>query len=76
VRKTHRAVISHEDRLRGGVGAEIAACIAEHAVEYLDAPLQRIAALDTPVPFSPPLEERFLPNPGRIAAAARELMRY
>ena len=76
VRKTHRAVISHEDRLRGGVGAEIAACIAEHAVEYLDAPLQRIAALDTPVPFSPPLEERFLPNPGRIAAAARKLMRY
>jgi len=76
LRKTHRVVIAHEDRLRGGIGAEIAANIAENAVEQLDAPVARVAALDTPVPFSPPLEARFLPDPARIADAARRLARY
>lgn len=76
LRKTHRVVIAHEDRLRGGIGAEISANLAEHAVEHLDAPIARVAALDTPVPFSPPLEEAFLPNAARIADAARRIARY
>jgi 2-oxoisovalerate dehydrogenase E1 component beta subunit len=76
VRKTSRVVVTHEDRRRGGIGAEIAAEIAEHAVEYLDAPVLRVAALDTPVPFSPPLEENFLPSAAKIADAARRVMKY
>lgn len=76
VRKTSRVVVTHEDRRRGGIGAEIAAEIAEHAVEYLDAPIIRVAALDTPVPFSPPLEENFLPSAAKIAEAVRRVMKY
>ncbi len=76
VRRTHRAVVTHEDRRRGGIGAEIAAEIAEQAVEYLDGPILRVAALDTPVPFSPPLEEFFLPNAEKIADAVRRLARW
>ena len=56
--------------------AEIAALVAEKAFEYLDAPLVRVTAPDTPVPFSPPLEEAFLPGPATLAAAARKLAAY
>ncbi|MBI5836965.1 MAG: alpha-ketoacid dehydrogenase subunit beta [Candidatus Eisenbacteria bacterium] len=76
VRRTHRVVVAHEDRRRGGVGAEIAAEIAEHALEYLDAPVGRVAALDTPVPFSPPLEEFYLPNAAKVLEVARNTARY
>ena len=76
VRKTSRAILLHEDILTGGLGAEIAARIAERAFESLDAPLVRIAAPDTPVPFSPPLEEAFLPNAEKVLEKARWLCRY
>jgi 2-oxoisovalerate dehydrogenase E1 component beta subunit len=58
------------------VGAEIAAFIAEEAFEWLDAPVQRMGGLDTPVPFSPPLEDAYRPDAERIAHAARGLARY
>lgn len=76
VRKTSRAMLLHEDTMTGGLGGELAARIAERAFEYLDAPVVRIAAPDTPVPFSPPLEEAFLPNAAKVAEAARRLCAY
>jgi 2-oxoisovalerate dehydrogenase E1 component beta subunit len=76
VRKTSRAMLLHEDTLTGGIGAELAARIAERAFEYLDAPVVRIAAPDTPVPFSPPLEEAFLPNAEKVLEKARWLCAY
>jgi 2-oxoisovalerate dehydrogenase E1 component beta subunit len=76
VRKTSRALVLHEATLTGGVGGEIAARIAEKAFEHLDAPVVRIAAPDTPVPFSPPLEEAFLPNAALVAERARQLCGY
>jgi len=68
--------VLHEATLTGGVGGEIAARIAEKAFEHLDAPVVRIAAPDTPVPFSPPLEEAFLPNAALVAERARQLCGY
>lgn len=62
VKKTGKALILHEDTLTGGIGAEIAAQIAEHCFEYLDAPVMRCGALDTPVPFAKNLENNFLPK--------------
>ncbi len=76
VRKTSKAILLHEDILSGGIGGEIAARIAEKAFEYLDGPIVRIAAPDTPVPFSPPLEEAFLPNAAKVVETARWLARY
>ena len=76
VKKTNRVLIVHEDTKTGGIGAELAATIADQTFEFLDAPIRRVASLDTPVPYSPPLEEYFLPNPEKIAAAMRELARY
>jgi 2-oxoisovalerate dehydrogenase E1 component beta subunit len=64
VKKTGRALIVHEATKTGGPGGEIAAIIGEHAFEHLDAPIVRVAPPDTPVPYSPPLEEFFLPNAG------------
>ena len=75
VRRTHRALVLHEDTLTGGIGAEIAAWIGEHCFEYLDAPVKRIASLDTPVPFAPTLEANFLPA-GRLPEAIRDLVRW
>jgi 2-oxoisovalerate dehydrogenase E1 component beta subunit len=77
VRKTGKALIVHEDNLTGGIGGEIAALIAEHAFESLDAPVRRLAAPDLPAaPFSDNLEAHFMLNPEKIAAAMRSLAAY
>jgi len=76
VAKTNRAIILHEAPLTGGAGAEFAARIAEKAFDYLDAPIKRVASLDVPTPYSPPLEEYYLPNASKVLAAARELLAY
>ncbi len=76
VRKTSKALVLHEDTRTGGFGAEIAATIAEEAFEELDAPVKRIAAPDTPVPFSPQLEKAFIPQVEDVAAGLRELAAY
>ena len=70
VRKTSKVLVLHEDTHTGGFGAEIAATIAEEAFEHLDAPPRRIAAPDTPVPFSPALERAFIPQVADVAAGA------
>ena len=75
VRKTNRVIILHEDTLTGGIGAEISAWISEHCFRYLDAPIKRVAALDTPIPFAPTLERNFLPR-GRLRGAIEELMSF
>jgi len=76
VKKTGKVLIVHEDTLTGGIGSEIAALIAENVFSYLDAPVRRVAAIDTPVPYAPTLEEYFLPNTEKVLAALRELARY
>ncbi|MGH7490323.1 MAG: alpha-ketoacid dehydrogenase subunit beta, partial [bacterium] len=76
VRKTAKAILLHEDTLTGGLGGEIAARIAEKAFEHLDGPLVRIAAPDTPVPYSPPLEAAFLPSVDKVLDKARWLAAY
>jgi len=76
VTKTARALVLHEDVLTGGFGGEIAAIIAEHHFEALDAPVRRIGAADTPVGYAPVLEEAILPQVDRITSAIRELARY
>ena len=76
VRKTSKVLVLHEDTRTGGFGGEIAATIAEEAFEYLDAPVRRIAAPDTPVPFSPPLEKAFIPQVDDVVAGLRELAEY
>ena len=76
VKKTGRALIVHEATRTGGPGGEIAALIGEYAFEHLDAPIVRVAPPDTPVPYSPPLEEYFLPNASKIADAIRALAEY
>jgi len=77
VRKTGKALVVHEDNLTGGFGAEVAAIIAQEAFEHLDGPVTRLAGPDVPaMPFSPPLEEAFIPGPEKIAAAIRKLAAY
>ena len=76
VRRTSKLLVVHEDTRTGGIAGEIAAVVTDSAFEDLDGPVRRVTSLDTPVPFSPPLEEHFLPNAERIAAAARDLARY
>jgi 2-oxoisovalerate dehydrogenase E1 component beta subunit len=75
-RKTSKVLVLHEDTRTGGFGAEIAATIAEEAFEDLDAPIKRIAAPDSPVPFSPPLEKAFIPQVDDVVAGLRELAEY
>ncbi len=75
VRKTHRALVLYEGTYTAGVGAEIAAWISEHLFEQLDAPVMRVASLDTPVPFNLRLEEAFLPW-GRLPSAIEKLLAY
>ena len=76
VRKTGKALVVHEDTRTGGIAGEIAAIINEEIFEYLDGPVLRVTAPDTPVPYSPPLEEFFLPNKDKIIKAARHLAAY
>jgi 2-oxoisovalerate dehydrogenase E1 component beta subunit len=75
-RKTSKVLVLHEDTRTGGFGGEIAATIAEEAFEDLDAPVRRITAPDTPVPFSPPLEKAFIPQVEDVVAGLRELAEY
>lgn len=76
-RATGKVLIVHEDVLTGGLGGEISAIIAEHAFEYLDAPIRRVAAPDIPaMPYHHAMEDFFMPNREKIAAAARELAAY
>ena len=76
VRKTSKALLLHEDTRTGGMAGELAATIAENVFEYLDGPIVRVTAPDTPVPYSPPLEEAFLPNAEKVVEKARWLYRY
>jgi 2-oxoisovalerate dehydrogenase E1 component beta subunit len=76
VRRTNKLLVVHEDTRTGGIAGEIAALISEIAFDDLDGPIRRVTALDTPVPFSPVLENYFLPNAERVADAARDLARY
>ena len=76
VEKTSKALVLHEDTRTGGFGAEIVATITEEAFEWLDAPVKRIAAPDTPVPFAPPLEKAFIPQVEDVVAGLRELAEY
>ncbi|MBC8085282.1 MAG: dehydrogenase E1 component subunit alpha/beta [Hymenobacter sp.] len=75
VRKNGRVLLLHEDTLTGGLGGEIGAWIAEHCFEYLDAPLLRVASLDTAIPFAPNLEKQFLPQQ-RLREAVEKLLGY
>jgi 2-oxoisovalerate dehydrogenase E1 component len=75
VKKTGKVIVLHEDTLTGGIGGEIAAWIASDCFEYLDAPIRRVASLDTPIPFAPTLEKNFLPAE-RLSGAIRELIGY
>jgi pyruvate dehydrogenase E1 component beta subunit len=74
VKKTHRALVAHEAVRFGGIGAEFAAQIQEEAFDYLDAPVGRVGAPFSPVPFSPPLEKLYLPNADTIVAEVRRLV--
>jgi pyruvate dehydrogenase E1 component beta subunit len=74
VAKTGRVVTVEESPRRGGLGAEIAATLAEEMIDFLVAPVKRVAAPDTPAPFSPPMEKFYVPDAARIAQAARDLM--
>ncbi len=76
VRKTGRLVVAHESHRRLGIGAEITALVQEHAFDYLDAPIERVGAMDIPIPYSQPLEEVALPGPENIIAAIRRVMNY
>lgn len=74
--KTGKVLIVHSANRLAGVGAEVAALIAERAFEWLDAPIARLGGLDVPIPFSPPLEDAYRPNAEKIARMARELARF
>src|SRR5262249_11753197 len=76
VKKTARALVVHEANMTAGFGAEIVALIAQEAFDYLDAPVMRVASLDVPVPFSPPLEQAMLPSVDKILEAARKVLEY
>ncbi len=75
VQKTSRVLILHEDTLTGGIGGEISAWITENCFRFLDAPVMRVASLDTPIPFAPTLEQNFLPKV-RLKSAIESLLRF
>ncbi len=75
VKKTGKVIVLHEDCMMGGIGGELAALISENCFEYLDAPVVRVASLDTPVPFAVALEEQFLPKE-RLISAISKLLNY
>ena len=74
VKKTNRVLILHEDTRSGGLGGELAALVADEMFFFLDAPIRRVTAPDTPVPYSPPLEYDFLPKAEDVVAAAKRLV--
>jgi 2-oxoisovalerate dehydrogenase E1 component beta subunit len=76
VAKTNKVLIVHEDNKTGGIGAEIAAMLAEEHFEQLDGPILRVAAADTPIPYAPSLEEAVIPNVDDVEAALRRLAAY
>ncbi len=76
VHKCNRVIVAHEDQLTCGFGAEIAARIADELFHWLDAPIRRVAAMDTPVAYAPEIEEEILPQASDILAAIREIGRY
>jgi 2-oxoisovalerate dehydrogenase E1 component beta subunit len=76
VAKTSRVLLLHEATLTGGIGGELAAIIGEHAFEYLDAPIVRVASLDAPVPYAPALEAAFLPSVEKVVEAGKRLVEY
>jgi 2-oxoisovalerate dehydrogenase E1 component beta subunit len=76
VAKTSKVLILHEDNKTGGIGAEVAALIAEECFEELDGPIMRLAAADTHIPYAPALEEAILPNAEDVFLAARRLAEY
>jgi pyruvate/2-oxoglutarate/acetoin dehydrogenase E1 component len=76
VKKTNRLLVVHEDTRTGGIAGEIAMRVNEKAFEWLDAPILRVAALDAPIPYSPPLEDYFLPQVDDVVKAARHLAAY
>ncbi len=75
-KRCHRMLIVHEDSRTGGIGESLAATVQELAFEHLDAPVRIVGALDTPVPYSPPLEEFYLPSEAQVERAARLLAAY
>ncbi len=75
-KKTSKVMVLHEASRTGGIGGEIAATIGEEAFEWLDAPVIRVASIDTPVPYSPPLEDYYMPQLGDVLDAARKLAAY
>ncbi len=76
VRKTNRLLVVHEDTRTGGIAGEIAARISERAFEWLDAPILRVTAADTPLPYAPSLEDFVLPQTDDIVAQARRLLAF
>lgn len=76
VEKTNRVIVLHEDTKTGGIAGEVAAIINEEAFDFLDAPIVRIASIDAPVPFSPPLEKAFLPQVEDVVRETRRLVKY
>jgi pyruvate dehydrogenase E1 component beta subunit len=76
VKKTGRLLVADEDTKTCGVAAEISAMVAEEAIYYLKSPVLRICSPDTPVPFSPPLEQAFIPDVKDLLPAIKELMEY
>ncbi len=76
VKKTSKVLLVHEDTRTAGLAGELAVSLTETVFEYLDGPILRVTAPDTPVPYSPPLEDAFLPNTNKVMEKARWLLRY
>jgi 2-oxoisovalerate dehydrogenase E1 component beta subunit len=76
VKKTSKVLLLHEDTRTGGMAGELAVTITESVFEYLDGPIVRVTAPDTPVPYSPPLEDAFLPNAAKVVEKARWLWKW
>ena len=76
VKKTSKVLLVHEDTKTAGMAGELAVSITESVFEYLDGPILRVTAPDTPVPYSPPLEQAFLPNADKVLEKARWLWKY
>jgi 2-oxoisovalerate dehydrogenase E1 component len=75
VKKTGRAIIYQEDSLFGGIASDISALLMENCFQYLDAPVKRVASLDSPIPFTKALEDQYLPK-GRFEEALKELLEF